>query len=117
MKELKLEVRKNFIKDHMTEVLASRGILITTPTNEDFWLFKVPLSNGQAVVGFPKFRTIGIGFLKEEYDWNCNFPYTTDAKETYEHIKDNRRPAKERKPTIIKAIKMIQEACEKYNWE
>ena len=66
-------------------------LMITPPLNGAFWLLRVKVSEKQAVVGFPKFGTIGIGFAVEEEDWNTNLPYCADcgADGIYEHIKDN----------------------------
>lgn len=85
-------------------------LLITPPLNEDFWIFRVAVSDKQAIVGFPKFMTIGIGFQVEEADWNTNLPFTSDAEELYEHIKENKGdgPTKE---DCLAAIRMVQEAA------
>lgn len=87
-------------------------LMVTPPINEDFWIFRVKVSEHQAIVGFPKFMTIGIGFAVEDDDWNTNLPYTSDAEELYEHIKGNKgsEPTKE---DCIAAIKMIQDAVNK----
>lgn len=82
------------------------AIMMTPAIGEDFWLARVKVSERQAVVCFPKFGTIGIGFQHEDSDWNTNLPYTCDTTEIYEHIKVNRRGAKRDK--CIAAIKVIQ---------
>jgi len=75
-KPLTLEVRSN--KPLAEPILAGGAIMMTPPINDEWWLFRVKLSDEQAVVGFPKFGTIGIGFAKED-DWNTNLPYTCDT--------------------------------------
>jgi hypothetical protein len=108
--ELKLEI-KDQEQDSGVEALAARGILIAPPIEEGFWKYRVCLSKSQAIVGFPKFGTIGIGFEKEK-DWNTNLPYTCDAEEIYSHIKHNKGPGNIQQEDCIQAIKMIQEAIE-----
>lgn len=63
--------------------------LLTPPIDGDYWLIRVPLTDTQAIVAFPKFFTIGIGFQREE-DWNTNLPYTCGAHEIYSHIAHNK---------------------------
>jgi len=84
------------------------NVMMTPPIGKDYWFFRVAVSDKQAVVGFPKFSTIGIGFQHEE-DWNTNLPYTCETNEIYEHIEHNRLGAD--KETCLAAIKMIQEAA------
>ena len=108
-----LEVKNQ--ADTTGKFAAGNAVALVTPNiNEDYWLFRVKVSEKQAVVGFPKFSTIGIGFQHEE-DWNTNLPYTSDAAEIYNHIKHNKIDAK--KADCIKAIKMIQEAAKTYKGE
>ncbi len=110
--ELQLEVNE----DHANGTPRLQGpgggvIMITPPIGEDYWLFRVWVSKKQAVIGFHKFNTIGIGFAREKKDWNTNLPFTGDAERIYEHIQDN----KGKKPTredCVAAIRMIQEAAE-----
>lgn len=85
------------------------GILITPPIDKDFWMMRVPLSEHQAIVCFPKFSTIGIGFQYEE-DWNTNLPYTCDAQQIFDHIAHNKGDESIRDEDCIKAIVAIQEA-------
>lgn len=85
------------------------AIAITPPLDEDFWSYRVKVSDRQAVVGFPKFFTIGIGFAEEE-DWNTNFPYTCDADEIFEHIKHNKGDESIADEDVREAIRLIQAA-------
>lgn len=87
-------------------------VLITPPITDDYWKYRVRVADGQAVVGFPKFGTIGVGFAEEE-DWNTNLPYTSDAESTRKHIWHNRAPlddSTESAALVVRAIEMIQEA-------
>lgn len=82
-------------------------VMITPPINEDYWLYRVAVSDKQAIVGFSKFGIIGIGFQHEE-DWNTNLPSSSSAEAIYDHIKHNRLDAE--KETCIAAIRLIQQA-------
>jgi hypothetical protein len=103
--ELKLERRGQ------ADTTGSIGpVLITPNINEDYWTYRVRLSDKQAIVGFPKFMTIGIGFAVEE-DWNTNFPYTVDAEETFQHIKHNKGDDAISDDDVRAAIALVQQAA------
>lgn len=85
-------------------------VVMTPPINEDYWMFRVKLSRSQAILGFPKFSTIGIGFAKET-DWNTNLPYTCGAEEIFNHIKHNKGRGGRDARECLKAIRMVQEAA------
>jgi hypothetical protein len=104
--ELKLERREQGDK---TRVLGG-GIVMTPAMDKDYWAYRVRLSDEQAVVGFPKFSTIGIGFAVEE-DWNTNLPYTCDTKEIFEHIKHNKGDDSISDDDVISAISLIRDAA------
>jgi hypothetical protein len=84
--------------------------MLTPSINKEYWTYRVQLTEQQAILGFPKFNTIGIGFAVEG-DWNTNLPYTCDAAEIYEHIEHNRGDNEISRETCIKAIELIQEAA------
>lgn len=90
-------------------------VLFTPPISEDYWEYRVMVADGQAVVGFPKFFTVGIGFAVEDYDWNTNLPYTVEAESIRAHIWSNRGDSipdnAEMRERVLTAIKMIQEAA------
>jgi hypothetical protein len=90
--------------------LIGGGIMITPPLGEDYWEYRVRLSDTQAVVGFPKFGTIGIGFAAEE-DWNANLPYTCGTEEIYAHIQHNKGDESITRADCLQAIRMIQDAA------
>ncbi|HEY9367530.1 hypothetical protein [Streptomyces sp.] len=106
--DLTLEVRGQ--ENRTAEI----GPLMITPSlGEDYWAYRVMLSDKQAIVGFPKFMTIGIGFAVEDEDWNTNLPFTCDAVEIYEHIAENKGDDAISREDCIAAIRMIQEAAHK----
>ncbi|MBF6393887.1 hypothetical protein IU443_28570 [Nocardia farcinica] len=82
---------------------------ITPPIHEAYWAYRVRLSDRQAIVGFPKFSTIGIGFALEE-DWNTNLPYTCDTDEIFHHILDNKGDDSIADEDVHTAIAMVQNA-------
>lgn len=87
----------------------SPRVMVTPAIDEDFWLWRVPVSAKQAIVAFPKFGVIGIGFQVEE-DWNTNLPSSTPAEEIYAHIRHNKGDDSITDQTCIDAINLIQEA-------
>lgn len=94
-----------------TAILGGGRIMMTPPIDESYWKFRVRVSEKQAIIGFPKFNTIGIGFQHEE-DWNTNLPYTTSAKEIYDHIEHNKQDDSIPPELCIRAIKIIQKTVE-----
>ncbi len=86
------------------------SLMMTPPIDEDYWQYRVQLSGKQAIVGFPKFLTIGIGFAVEE-DWNTNLPYTCSAEEIYEHIAHNKGDDSITREDCIAAIEMVRTAA------
>ncbi len=96
-------------KDQPDGTVAFGAMMLTPPVGEDYWQYRVRVADGQAIVGFPKFSTVGIGFAAEE-DWNTNLPFTCSAEEIYEHIEHNRGDESITREDCIAAIRMIQEA-------
>lgn len=105
MTALKLETRS---QENRT---ASVGNIELAPVvTEDYWAYRVAVSKEQAVVGFPKFGTVGIGFQVEE-DWNTNLPYTQKAENIAAHIWHNKGGSLRRKQhyeRVVNAIRLIQ---------
>jgi hypothetical protein len=85
-------------------------VMITPDIDENYWLYRVRLSDKQAIVGFPKFTTIGIGFAVEE-DWNTNLPYTSATEKIFEHIAHNKGDDAISDEDCLAAIRMVQEAA------
>jgi hypothetical protein len=81
---------------------------------EDYWQYRVKITDTQAVVGFPKYNTIGIGFQVEEADPNTNLPFTELAEQITDHIWHNHGPSipedEDWKITVTAAIAIIQNA-------
>ncbi|MGW4889617.1 hypothetical protein [Streptomyces murinus] len=97
------------VRDQNNDTAFVGPFMLTPPISEDYWAYRVCVAAGQAVVGFPKFNTIGIGFAVEE-DWNTNLPYTCDAEQIYEHIEHNRGDESITREVCVAAIQLIQDA-------
>jgi len=83
------------------------SLMVTPPISEEFWLARVRVGkDGQALVCFPKFNTVGIGFAREE-DWNTNLPYTCPAEEILAHIEHN-KGEEIPDPECLVAIRQLQ---------
>jgi hypothetical protein len=118
---LRLESR-HFTGDRTSEARTATGatVMMTPELDEDYcWAYRVKLSDTQAVLGFPKFGTIGIGFAREDVDWNTNLPYKADAEHILSHIIKNKGgDGTEPHPDdaisnddVLQAIRMIQVAA------
>lgn len=59
------------VKETVNKTRRIANVSLAPMVDEDYWIFRVPLSENQAVVGFQKFGTVGIGF-QHEIDWNTN---------------------------------------------
>ncbi len=108
MRKLELEIKETADKTFLLDTGVGSQVAMTPPIDEDYWVYRVRLTETQAVVGFPKPTTIGIGFAVET-DWNTNLPFTCATKEIYDHIKHNAGDARIPKPEVMAAIKMIQD--------
>lgn len=88
------------------------GPAILAPVvDEDYWEYRVRFpGTDQAVVGFPKFFTIGIGFAKED-DWNTNLPYTCDTDKIVNHIWHNHGDDSITREMVAEAVSLIQNAA------
>ena len=109
---MNLEINSN-CKDAEPLKIDNTTILITPPINENYWLFRVAVSEKQAVVGFEKFTTIGIGF-QHETDWNTNLPYQCSVQEIFDHIAENKGDDSIPDKDCMEAIQLIQDAAKKY---
>lgn len=107
MAELVLETRDH---DMPNKGIIGGGIMMTPPIDEGYWYWRVKLGRrGQAILGFPKFNTIGIGFAEEE-DWNTNLPFSIAAKRIYKHIHHNKGRGITHEDCLA-AIEMVREAA------
>lgn len=107
--KLELQINQNLI----TEPYNFGGIMVTPNIDEDYWLYRVPLTDDQAIVGFPKFGVVGIGFQYENDDWNLNLPSGEDAIKIYNHIRRNKGNSNISRGRCIEAILMIQHEVER----
>lgn len=112
-RKLTLEFNEKFKKSDDTFVAGKTMVMITPTVGEDYWMFRVRLSQKQSIIGFPKFTTIGIGFAVET-DWNTNLPFNCDAETIYNHIKHNKGQKHIKRNDCIRAIEMIRESAKKY---
>lgn len=105
---MQVEINANFIKAKDSFSTGNGTLLITPPLDEDYWIYRVPLKHGQAIIAFPKFFVIGCGFAKET-DWNTNLPISCEAEKIFAHIKHNKKYKDIKDADCIAAIKAIQE--------
>ena len=111
--KLELEFRNEFKKKADSFKAGKIVIMMTPPIDEDYWIFRIKLHKDQALVGFPKFGTIGIGFAQEE-DWNTNLPYQATTKEIADHIWINRKYPQVSYKILTKAVDIMRKASEYY---
>lgn len=97
-------------RDQVDETPSIGLVMMTPRLGEDYWAYRVRLTDTQAIVGFPKFTTIGIGFAVEE-DWNTNLPYTCGTEEIYDHIEHNAGDPAITREMCLAAIALVQEAA------
>lgn len=111
--KIKIEVKEQKGGD---PILIGNAVMMMTPAiDENYWKYRIEVSPNQAIVGFPKFGTIGIGF-QHETDWNTNLPSNCDSKKILNHIWHNRgkgNDGKEFKKKCIEAIETIQQLIKK----
>jgi hypothetical protein len=101
---LKVEIR-----DQEDKTLHAGPVTVTPMIDEGYWAYRVRLSETQAIVAFPKFFTIGVGFAQEE-DWNTNLPYTCETDEIWQHIRHNKADDGISDEDCVAAIRLIQDA-------
>ena len=81
---------------------------------DDYWAFRVWLSKDQAIISFPKFCTLGVGFLREQESWNTNLPCQSGFGHIWEHIKKNKGDSSIKDTDCLLALKMVCEASVKF---
>jgi hypothetical protein len=108
--ELVLERRPQDDTTGIIPISDKEAVMLTPEIEEDYWEYRVRLTDTQSILGFPKFTTIGIGFAREE-DWNTNLPYSSDADKILNHIWHNAGDESITKADAKRAIEMIQEAA------
>lgn len=108
---MQVEVNAEFAAVNPALSFGGRTLLLTPPIDEKYWMMRVKVSDRQAVVAFPKFGTIGIGFQHEE-DWNTNLPYTQTAEDLFDHISHNKGDSSISDDECIAAIRLLQKAIQ-----
>ena len=99
------------------DILVGRThVLMTPPIDADYWLVRVPVTATQAIVGFPKFGTIGVGF-QHEADWNANLPYSCEAVQIWEHIRHNKNDKRITRKRGVAAIELLQQTLRELRHE
>jgi len=116
MKKLIVEYKKGFEPSKDTFRVGRVVVMMTPAITEDYWIMRVKVFRNQAIVAFPKFGLICVGFAQES-DWNTNLPYQTPAERLYQHIEVNKKYKTLTKERCIEAIKMLQCACANYEKE
>ena len=116
MKKLVVEYKKGFEPSKDVIKIGRVVVMMTPAINEDYWIMRVKVYRNQAIVAFPKFGLIGVGFAQES-DWNTNLPYQTPADHLYRHIEVNKKYKALTKERCLEAIKMLQCACANYEKE
>jgi hypothetical protein len=107
--DLILEIKNQ--EDKTLSLSSGHQVILATPSlDENYWSYRVRLSENQAVLGFPKMMTIGIGFEKEDEDWNTNLPWWAPSEKILGHIIKNKGDSSIRDEDVLTAIKMIREA-------
>ncbi len=107
---MELEINKNCADKTGYFGNSDACVMVTPPIGEDYWLFRVKIHKDQAVLGFPKFSMVGIGFAIEEEDWNTNLPSSTSTGAIVSHIKCNKKYAAITNKMIGEAINLIKQA-------
>ena len=108
--ETTLQINEEFTTAKTDFEIGGVMLSVCPPLDADYWALRVPVTDGQAIVAFPKFSTYGIGFQHEKADWNCNLPYTCDADMIYKHISHNKGDDSISEADCIQAITTIQDA-------
>jgi hypothetical protein len=117
MKKLVVEYKKGF-EPSKDCIKVGNGIIMFTPSiNSEYYIMRVVLYKNQALVAFPKFGLIGVGFAIEESNWNTNLPYQVPAERLYRHIRQNKKYRAITKAMCLEGLKLLQEACKKYEEE
>jgi hypothetical protein len=107
---MQLEVREQ----EDTTGIFGNAVLVTADIHEDYyWMFRVRLTDTQAVVGFPKFGTIGIGFA-EETKPNVNLPYRSGTASIVAHILCNKGDDTITDADVTQAVELVVQAAKLY---
>jgi hypothetical protein len=75
------------------------------------WYYRVAVSDRQAVVGFPKFSTVGIGFEDEPGSLDLNLGYDRGTETIFRHVYSNKGDAAIADDACRQAISMVRDAA------
>lgn len=104
-KPLELEINKALAKDATNW---GGGVYVMCEAVLENWIARVRLTDEQAIVAFPKFGTVGIGFQVEKANWNTNLPAAMDVEVIYKHIACNKGDRVITKAACLEAIRLLQ---------
>lgn len=116
-----LEVNENCVDETDHFVLGNNHIMVSPPTGEDYWTLRVKLCKDQAVLGFPKMGSIGVGMALEE-NWDTNLPLWNsrspeeNAERIARHIKCNKKYKSITIKMIEDAIILIDKGARDYGF-
>lgn len=89
----------------------NHGALSMTPlVEENYWSYRVRITDGQSIIGFPKLSTVGIGFAVED-DWNTNLPYGIRTAKIVRHICHNAGDDSITAAQMCEAVDLIRRAA------
>lgn len=97
-------------RDETDRTIRAGATMISPELDEDYWQYRVVVGERQAIVGFPKFGTIGVGLAVED-DWNTNLPAGCPAEQIWEHIRHNKGDGRIPDERCLAAIRMVQDAA------
>ena len=110
MTQPQLKIQKRTQKGPKTTSLTKDGMtyILPNPDQEKNWVYRVELSQKQAIISFYKYGMLGIGFESEE-DWNTNLPATVNTDVLFKHISHNKGDDSIPDELCIQAIRLIQD--------
>jgi len=111
MKNLTLEFNPNNVDKEKVIQLGKGAIVMCSPGDQENYVFKVHVSEKQAIVAFSKFGSLGVAFLVEDEDGNRNLPSSSTPEKIYDWIYCNKGDDSITDETCLKAIKKIVKAC------
>lgn len=109
-RQIELKVERNPEDPTFEDMgVVSPELVVTPAIGPDYWVYRVMLTETQAVLGFWKFGMIGVGFAVEE-DWNTNLPHSQEFDLLFNHIKHNKGDDRIPDEDVIEAIRLIDQA-------
>jgi len=112
--KLKIEYNSQCVDRTIVEQTPFGHGVISPVVSDDYWLFRVPLFENQALLAFPKCFTMGIGFAQEEVEQNVNLPYECGIETILKYLKRNKKYEDISDAKIREAIKMLKALCKRF---